>query len=155
MALRSVELLISGVGQWSQFWGIYSANEVWLLAASDDRHPTRPGQTDKQWTNELLAMCNGQNGKMEGQRGLTSGLSTGLDSPLSHRSRPALSCAKLPFLHDTSAVMHSSDPPPCPPCLPCHIASNWRNIHPHQPLPRDPSCHLFCPRATMRQKSAT
>jgi hypothetical protein len=54
------------------------ANEAWLVRASDDRHPTgQAGQTDKQWTNELLAMCNRQNGKMEGQRGLTSRLSTG------------------------------------------------------------------------------
>jgi hypothetical protein len=41
-------------------WGIYSANKVWLVAANDGRHWTgQAGQTDKQWTNELLATRNG------------------------------------------------------------------------------------------------
>jgi hypothetical protein len=48
-------------------WGIYSANEAWLVAANGDRHWTgQAEQTDKQWTNELLATRNGQNGKWRG-----------------------------------------------------------------------------------------
>lgn len=31
------------------------------------------------------------------------------------------------------------------PCLVAN-ASDWRNIHPHQPLPRDPSCRFILAR---------
>jgi len=58
-------------------------------------------------------------------------------------------------LPDAPAAMDSSNAP-CPPRLPCLvvIASDWRNIHPLQPLPRDPFLSFIRP-ATVRQKRAT
>ena len=78
-ALRECEFVDLWSGAMKSIWGIYSANGAWLVAANGDGHWTgQAGQTDKQWTNELLATHNGQNGKMEeAQRGLTSEPSTG------------------------------------------------------------------------------
>jgi hypothetical protein len=136
------------VGQWRQFWGIYSANEAWLLAESDDRHRTgRAGQTDKQWTNELLAMCKWAKRQNGGAAWLTPlGSSTGLEQAFVAPQPTCPFVREATLLPNTPAAMHSSNAP-CPPRLPCLvvIAPDWRNIHPHQPLPRDPSVTYFWP----------
>jgi len=92
------------------------------------------------------ATRNGQNGKMEGQRCVTSELSTGLEQAFIALQPTCPFVREATLLPDTPAAMGQVKPPNV------HLASrvssslpsDWRNIHPHQPLPRDPSCHLFC-----------